>query len=135
MGGAAVLDHETGLVWQRTVDSDTEYNWAAALAECNYVSTGERWGWHLPTVEQIMTLNTRRPGGVAPKLPEGHPFIGVSPDLQVFYWTASTYTGAPGFVWVLSFGSGGITIRLGGEGKEQMHPIWCVRGGQFLNHD
>jgi hypothetical protein len=135
MGGAAVLDHETGLVWQRTVDSNTTWTWAGAINQCNYVNTGDRWGWHLPTVEQLMTLNTRRPQGVAPKLPEGHPFIGVSDDLQVFYWTATTYTGAPWSAWRLSFGSAGIGARLLGDFKEQMHPIWCVRGGQVLNHD
>ncbi len=136
MGGVAVLDHETGLVWQRTVAAAPTWTWAGAVNQCNYANTGDRWGWHLPTVEQLLTLNTRRPGGdVAPKLPEGHPFIGVSPDPQVFYWTASTYTGAPYSAYRFSFGAAGVIDRLLGDYKWQEHLIWCVRGGQTVNHD
>jgi len=129
MEGAAVLDHETGLVWQRTVEAAPTWTWAGAINQCNYANTGDRWGWHLPTVEQLETLNTRRPGGVAPKLPEGHPFIGVSADPQVYYWTATTYTGAPESAYRLSFGAAGLPNRLLGDYKWQEHLIWCVRGG------
>lgn len=132
MGGEAVLDHETGLVWQREVNNAL-WTWAGGINQCNYVNTGDRWGWHLPTVEQLLTLAARRPQGVTPKLPEGHPFMNVSIDTP--YWTATTYTGAPWSAWELSFGPGPISTRLGGAYKDALRPIWCVRGGQVLNHD
>ncbi len=135
MGGVAVLDHETGLVWQRTVNSDTGYTWAGAINACSLITTGGRPGWHLPTVEQLMTLNTRIPVGVAPKLPEGNPFIGVSTDPFVYYWTTTTYTGASWAAWRLSFGREGLPNRLLGDYKSNEHQIWCVRGGQVVNHD
>ncbi len=132
MDGTAVLDHETGLVWQKVVNNAL-WTWAGAINQCNYINTGERWGWHLPTVEQLESLIARRPAGVAPKLPEGHPFIDVLIDTH--YWTATTYTGLPGEAYVLSFGAGPILDRLQGLDKGALRPGWCVRGGQFLKHD
>jgi len=134
MDGAAVLDHETGLVWQKVVNNAL-WTWAGAINQCNYVNTGERWGWHLPTVEQLESLIYRRTSGeVVPKLPYGHPFIDVLVD-GTPYWTATTYTGAPWSAYVLSFGHGPILNRLVGCDKAELRPAWCVRGGQTINHD
>ncbi len=142
MQGQAVLDHETGLVWQRK-PGDNQFTWVAAINECTYAGVpaadfpGEigltRYGWHLPTMEQLLTIQYRRPGGVAPKLPEGNPFLNVSIDTP--YWTSTTYPGAPGVAWQLSFGPGAFRTRLTGADKTESRLIWCVRGGQVLNHD
>jgi len=132
MGEAAVLDHETGLVWQRTVNLSS-WPWADAINKCVTQPTGDRWGWHLPTIEQLESLMVHRTPGVAPKLPEGHPFINVSID--VGYWTATTYTGIPSSAWTLSFGEGPPMSRIGGADKGELRHMWCVRGEQTVNHD
>ena len=130
MDGAAVLDHETGLVWQRVVNN-APWTWSGAINQCKYVNTGQRWGWHLPTVEQLESLIARRGVGVVPKLPEGHPFIDVLIDGS-YYWTATSYI-HPGEAYVLSFGEGSILDRLQGRNKEELRPGWCVRGGQIYD--
>ena len=132
MNGAAVLDHETGLVWQRTVNLSS-WPWADAINKCVTQPTGDRWGWHLPTIEQLESLMVHRTPGVAPKLPEGHPFINVSIDGP--YWTATTYTGTPSSAWVLSFGEGPPMSRVVEADKGELRHMWCVRGEQTVNHD
>ncbi len=132
MGEAAVLDHETGLVWQRTVNLAT-WTWAEAINKCVTQPTGDRWGWHLPTIEQLESLMVHRDPGEAPKLPVGHPFINVSIDGP--YWTATTYTGTPSSAWTLSFGEGPPMSRIQGAPKGDKKYMWCVRGEQTVNHD
>jgi hypothetical protein len=71
----AVLDSETGLVWQRSPDV-TLRNWYQANEFCNRDAIiGERMGWRLPTVQELTSLL----GGPLnangrPVLPAGHPF-------------------------------------------------------------
>src|SRR5262249_61948747 len=51
----AVLDKETGLVWEQSPDS-TSFAWAAAIAHCYQQDVGGRKGWRLPTVEELARL-------------------------------------------------------------------------------
>jgi hypothetical protein len=53
-GGAAVLDRETGLVWQRKVGRFE--SWQFALADCFDATTGNRFGWRLPANYEAATL-------------------------------------------------------------------------------
>jgi hypothetical protein len=48
----AVLDRETGLVWEQTPDS-TAFTWAAALDHCTMLLDGGKLGWRLPTDEEL----------------------------------------------------------------------------------
>ena len=51
----AVLDRETGLVWEKSPDSAVSA-WPDAMRRCNGISTGNRKGWRLPTVQDLASL-------------------------------------------------------------------------------
>lgn len=47
LDGAAVLDKETGLVWDKSPDTTTR-TWLSATSHCYRRELGCRKGWHLP---------------------------------------------------------------------------------------
>src|SRR5438128_985484 len=47
----AVLDRETGLVWQRTPIQGLQASWQRGPRNCRIVGAGNRLGWRLPSVE------------------------------------------------------------------------------------
>ena len=48
MGSAAVLDRETGLVWERSPSSLTT-DWFNAFNHCSFLNVGNRMGWRVPS--------------------------------------------------------------------------------------
>src|SRR5712664_2172833 len=46
MGGAAVRDNETGLVWEHSLSTST-FTWLNAQLHCNTLTVGNRKGWRL----------------------------------------------------------------------------------------
>src|SRR4029434_2696444 len=74
-GGAAVLDRETGLVWERSPDSTFTPTWSDAQLGCAAKDVGGRGGWKLPSIQELRSLID--PAAANPALPAGHPFIGV----------------------------------------------------------
>lgn len=117
----AVLDKETGLVWERTPDNGVG-SWEYAVQTCHVIDLGGRWGWRLPTVEELSSLlDSSQP---APRLPEGNPFFGVgSPGAD--YWTQTTYSVDADDAWYVSFELGAPNVQL----KSNLGLVWCVRGG------
>jgi hypothetical protein len=97
MDGEAVLDKETGLVWQQNALGE----WPSSLPLpppppppvlisyrnpdqwCSALYIGGRGGWRGPTVDELMTLVDRTQSN--PALPSGHPFSNV----QSCYWTTT----------------------------------------------
>src|SRR5438270_8218804 len=63
----AVLDRETGLVWQKSPSTLTA-RWDTAISFCQFASTGGRFGWRLPTAAELYSLGDPSTG-----LPTGHP--------------------------------------------------------------
>jgi hypothetical protein len=120
-GSQAVLDKETGLVWERTPTLQVT-TWSNARLACTGRTIGNRKGWRLPSVVELSSLIDRSvsPG---PTLPVGHPFVGV---LAASYWSAATYAVNPIDAWYVYFGDGftGEANKTGSSG-----PVWCVRGG------
>jgi len=134
-GGAAVLDKETGRVWEQSpgdvdgdgdVDNDDLQTWFQALASCYGKEVGGRKGWRLPTIEELASLaDTSQP---APTLPDGNPFSNVQSS---FYWSATTVANNTSFAWVVFFLNG--VVGVGGKTNDTNVFVWCVRGGQGID--
>lgn len=125
MGGAAVLDKETGLVWQRS-PTITTYDWESAQTNCNQLVEGGRLGWRLPTLQELASLLDPSVAFPAVKLPAGNPFSNV--QLSV-YWSATSYAGNTGSAWYVRFDSAFV-----GYGNKGNHfSVWCVRGGHGVD--
>jgi hypothetical protein len=119
----AVLDRETGLVWERT-PSVTEVFWVNSLSRCPNRSTGGRFGWRLPTIQELSTLASPDSLG-DPVLPAGHPFDLVNSTRKQF-WSATTFEASPTLAWNLDLGLG----RIPASNKTTFKlDVWCVRGG------
>jgi hypothetical protein len=119
----AVLDRETGLVWER---SPRTYmvDWAGTFLNCAGAITANLLGWRLPTIEELASLVD--PGAVLPALPPGHPFLNVS--TLVAYWSATTDPTVAGnaAAYTVTFLDGAVQS---GTAKTQIRGTWCVRGG------
>jgi hypothetical protein len=129
---AAVLDRETGLVWERDPNTTRFFgnppqNWSQARADCLLTKTGGRAGWRLPSVHELTSLYDTSTPFPALALPAGHPFLNVVSN--PFYWSATAFAGAPG-VWAVRFegGDGGAIAAL----ETSNGDVWCVRGGGLL---
>jgi hypothetical protein len=119
-GDAAVRDDETGLVWEKTLETK-EVSWTDARAACADKDVGGRKGWRLPSIFElasVMDLSMR----TGPTLPLGHPFTNVLMDV---YWSATTVAGTPNSAWLIFFDTGKV---LHGFKTVTFH-AWCVRGG------
>ena len=53
--GNAVLDRETGLVWERSV-ANVHLTWAAAQFYCAQRFIGQRFAWRVPTIDELTSL-------------------------------------------------------------------------------
>src|SRR5215831_18569760 len=142
---AAVLDRETGLVWERSplapclnplfclggnVD-DGRRDWRDAIRHCSgQVTVGNRGGWRLPTHPELRSLIDFDPANASfPRLPPGHPFQGIQAD---WYWSATAGdTSFGGAHAVLFANAHGFTLTdYPGVGTDVLAFVWCVRGGQ-----
>ena len=119
-GGAAVRDDETGLVWEKTLETN-EVSWADARAACADKDVGGRKGWRLPSIFELASLMDLSMS-TGPTLPLGHPFTNVQLDV---YWSATTVAGTPNSAWLVFFDTGKV---LNGFKTITFH-AWCVRGG------
>jgi hypothetical protein len=123
MGDEAVLDKETGLVWQRDTDS-TKYTWDNAQMYCYGLDLRGRGGWRLPAVEELRSLVD--PSQSNPALPAGHSFTNVKASPSSFYWSSTTLASYPDYAWGVYFSYG----RVSSFNKSNDSYVRCVRGGQ-----
>ena len=120
-GGEAVLDRETGLVWEQSPSMSSK-NWFDAQFSCNSKRVGLRRGWRLPTIQELMSLIEDL------SLPAGHPFS----DLQSsVYWSATTTSLDPSSAWVATLV--GFSINSGLPKSSFLGLAWCVRGGHGVD--
>lgn len=126
MNDAAVLDKETGLVWEQSPSID-HVDWNSALIACANKTVGGRKGWRLPAFYELASLLDPAVPGFGPLLPEGHPFTNVLTTSA--YFSATTLAIAPDtHAWGVSFFG---TINVGHSSKTPglLGLAWCVRGG------
>ncbi len=122
--GGAILDKETGLIWDKYVPF-TPYStgdFKTAQAICYTVGIAGRYGWRLPTVEELFSLvDLSGPGN----LPPNHPFVITDPTAT--FWTSTTInlSNADGLGMAISFNPVGCYY----DSKATIHQVWCVRGG------
>lgn len=128
-GGNAVLDKETGLVWEKA-PSISSLEWYQAVDVCVTKLVAGRRGWRLPTVQELYSLkdSTQSPT----KLPAGHPFVGISG----MHWSATS--GSPyvfGPLGTMSHSLTGYAVDFSGSGDGLFNRVntslmqaWCVRG-------
>jgi hypothetical protein len=121
----AVLDRETGLVWERSPGTDA-LRWLVSNGVCYDRNVGGRKGWRPARIEELASLvDPTRPFD-AVKLPPNHPFLGVefgSPPTGI-YWSGTSLTSD--IAGAVSFSSGNHL----GANKLDEYFTWCVRGGQ-----
>ena len=124
-----MLDRETGLVWQRSPDTEA-VNWTEALGFCSSRVTGNRFGWRLPAAAELYSLGDRISG-----LPTGHPFLNVVVNGE--YWTTTQDIGPVfgGFVLTMIFFTSGAQTNEVFPGIQvgqttAFRHWWCVRGGR-----
>ncbi len=121
-GDEAVLDKETGLVWQRSPSPTNTAEWGSSAALCLGTPIGGRRGWRLPSTWELMTL--KDPAQSNPALPPGHPFQDiVTTDV---YWTSTASLVTAASAHAVSFSSGGAGIQTNSKTNEELR--WCVRG-------
>jgi len=117
---AAVLDKETGLVWERSSDaSQVGFTWSAARFVCTDKTMSTRKGWRLPSVHELASLIDTSQN---PALPLGHPFTIFQSD---GYWSASSDAEFPTNAWVVNIFNGTVF----NADKATSRQVWCVRGG------
>jgi hypothetical protein len=127
MNGEAVLDYETGLVWEKSpstaVSRNDPVDWESAQSHCNWIRKGNRMGWRLPTVHELASLVDPSADAPGPALPLGHPFQNVQDE----YWSATSYATNEDKAWSVSFGESATAFVI----LKSVHVFaWCVRGGQ-----
>jgi hypothetical protein len=123
----AVLDRETGLVWERFPDGNTD-TLVDASQQCRFRGWGNRLGWRLPSIEELQSLVDPLS---ANNLPPGHPF-GAGGGAAL-YWSTSRSEYAAGQVYLQEIGSHFFTLVNRNTSEE--HQTWCVRGGTGAQYD
>jgi len=125
MNSDAVLDRETGLVWERS-PSDFTTDWFSSSSLCPELNTGGRRGWRLPTLQELLSLVND--SASLPSLPAGHPFtLLASPPI---FWAATTWASDSTRAYAISFSFGKVIV--GNKSTDRL-AAWCVRGGQGVD--
>jgi hypothetical protein len=128
MGGEAVQDNQTGLIWARNADIvNKPLPWKEAMEFCQNLEIANRKGWRLPTKEEFISiLDTSQSN---PALPDGHPFNNV-PQLGSGGTWGSLWTSTEKMDDSSQAFSVGMNLgRIANSNKLFDYLIWPVLGG------
>jgi hypothetical protein len=117
-GYSAVVDRETGLVWERAPQT-TGHPWADARYQCANKAVGGRKGWRLPSIVEFSSL-VDTSETYNPSLPPRHPFLNIQ---QGTYWSGTNMAGDAAMAWA-QWSNGGVG---GMEKSLAFGLVWCVR--------
>ena len=120
----AVLDRETGLVWQRSPRA-TRLTYAIVNNLCGTQTTGNRGGWRLPNHAELASLFDPS-STTADGLPAGHPFLDVGTRADVFWSSTSNGSGRAGAGTAVA-GSGYAVVLFAFLPDTTQFRPWCVR--------
>ncbi len=126
----AVLDRETGLVWERS-PSTQAVPWPNGRLMCAQKAIGGRGGWRLPAFNELASLvdpTVKDPE--VPRLPARHPFLNVQAGS---YWSVTVFAEEPGFALIVNFSFvAGSDAPIGVNDANisgGLYHVWAVRGG------
>ncbi len=130
LDGTAVLDRETGIVWERE-PSGTLRNWQDAILHCIKLDKGGRAGWALATVQGLSSLLDFTDPDPPFYLVTPHPFE--MPETDTSYWSStvralnliSSFFNDTKVAWKVDFMSGHINPK---NTATDAYLTWCVRG-------
>lgn len=120
MDGAAVLDKETGLVWEASPNTVAKV-WSNATSHCYQRIVGNRMGWRLPTIEELTSLVDFPQSNTS--LPLGYDIFFSTVQQFVGYWSMTSHSSAS--AWFLRFND----FFMDASNKSAFAIAWCVRGG------
>ncbi len=112
----AVLDRETGLVWQRSPANDPT-SWANSYIRCHQTKSPVP-GWRMAHTDELMSL--LKPGG---GLANADVFLNVQLGVSC-YWGDAIPNGTPSWAEFTCIAS----ATVGNDGGSSARPRWCVRG-------
>jgi len=122
----AVLDRETGLVWQRALNARANY--LNATVDCAQSLTGGRAGWRRPTQPELATLIDPT-ATVGPPFPSGHPFTGFDPLNGTILTSTVDLFNANAHLEIFYFTTDQLRFSLAASfGDSSLVPFLCVRG-------
>ena len=119
----AVLDKNTGLVWEKSPHW-ARATWFDSRFTCLNKNVGGQKGWRLPSIPELTSLIDPSVADPGPTLPPGHPFTKVQ---SAIYWSATSGAGNPSNAWLVNF-SNGLVFTIS-KTKSSPNLSWCVRGG------
>ena len=118
----AVLDKETGLVWEKSPQT-TSARWSVARRTCIEKNVGGQKGWRLPSLQELTSLVDPSVAPPGPALPPGHPFLVVQ---SAVFWSATRVDEDARGSWSVHFGLGGGATFINWAHSVR---VWCVRDG------
>jgi hypothetical protein len=122
----AVLDKETGLVWEKSPQT-TSAKWSVAHRTCIEKKVGGQKGWRLPSLPELASLVDPSIAPPGPTLPPSHPFLAVQ---SAVYWSETRVDEDARGSWGVHFGLGGGATFINWAHSVQ---FWCVRDGMKVD--
>jgi Protein of unknown function (DUF1566) len=122
--GNLVIDHHTGLMWDRQTMPGGRMPWAKAKEACSLYDLGGYMDWRLPTIRELLSLVDYQ---------RHDPTIDTNTFQceSAWYWTSTPYAPSPGdFAWGVGF-SGGFA---GWVGQGYGGFVRACRAGQSVEH-
>lgn len=138
-GDGTMTDNQTGLMWEKKTENNVNdtYSWSnsgtapdgtlftsfLARMQCTISTDGTcglagHYDWRVPNISELQTiLDCSKPNCIDPVF---------GPTALSFYWSASTFSAAPGIAFGVVFGNGGVDD----VGKTPTFYVRAVRGGR-----